>query len=49
LWGGKFWTGGFYMNTVGQYGNEQVISNYVKQQGKKYQQLHRNQPTLFDF
>lgn len=49
LWGGKFWTAGFYANTVGQYGNEQVISNYVKQQGKEYRQLHRDQPTLFDF
>ena len=48
LWGGKFWTAGFYINTVGQYANEQTISNYVKQQGKKYQQLHRDQPTLFD-
>ena len=48
LWGGKFWTAGFYVNTVGQYANEQVISNYVKQQGKKYRQLHRAQPTLFD-
>ena len=48
LWGGKFWTGGFYLNTVGQYGNEQVIKNYIKQQGKKYQQLHRTQLTLFD-
>ncbi len=48
LWGGKFWTGGFYMNTVGQYGNEQVISNYIKKQGKEYNQLHRSQLTLFD-
>ena len=22
LWGGKFWTSGFYANTVGQYANE---------------------------
>lgn len=21
LWGGKFWTSGYYVNTVGQYGN----------------------------
>jgi REP element-mobilizing transposase RayT len=48
LWGGKFWTSGFYMNTVGQYGNEQVIRNYVKQQGKTYEQLHRSQLKLFD-
>ena len=48
LWGGKFWTSGFYMNTVGQYGNEQVIRNYVKQQGKTYEQLYRSQLKLFD-
>jgi putative transposase len=48
LWGGKFWSSGYYINTVGQYGNEQVISNYVKNQGKQYKQIYRNQPTLFD-
>ena len=25
LWGGNFWTSGYYVNTVGQYGNEDVI------------------------
>jgi REP element-mobilizing transposase RayT len=30
LWGGKFWTSGLYLNTVGQYGNETVIKKYVK-------------------
>ncbi len=29
LWGGQFWTSGYYMNTVGQYANEKVISEYV--------------------
>ena len=29
LWGGKFWTSGYYANTVGQYGNEDVIRQYV--------------------
>ena len=29
LWGGYFWTSGFYANTVGQYGNEDVIRKYV--------------------
>lgn len=48
LWGGKFWTSGFYINTVGQYGNEAIISNYVKQQGKKYDQVHRTQLKLFN-
>lgn len=48
LWGGAFWTSGCYMNTVGQFGNEEMISNYVKGQGKKYFQVHRTQLTLFD-
>jgi len=48
LWGGNFWTSGYYINTVGQYGNEQSISNYVKEQGKKYNQIYRNQLTLFE-
>ena len=47
LWGGKFWTSGYYVNTVGQYGSFEVIQKYVKNQGKKYKQLYRNQLTLF--
>jgi REP element-mobilizing transposase RayT len=49
LWGGKFWTSGFYANTVGQYANEEVIKAYVKNQGaeKEYKKLHANQLTLF--
>ena len=48
LWGGHFWTSGYYMNTVGQYGNEQVIKNYVAQQGKEYHRIFRGQLELFD-
>lgn len=49
LWGGKFWTSGFYANTVGQYANEEIIKAYVKDQGtnKKYKRIHTNQLTLF--
>ena len=47
LWGGKFWTSGYYINTVGQYGNADVIKNYVKNQGKEYKRIHRNQLELF--
>jgi len=47
LWGGKFWTSGYYINTVGQYGNAEVIGNYVRNQGKKYRQFHREQLKLF--
>jgi REP element-mobilizing transposase RayT len=47
LWGGNFWTSGYYVNTVGQYGNEDVIRNYVKSQGRQYQQIKRDQLNLF--
>jgi len=48
LWGGKFWSAGYYANTVGQYGNLDMITNYVKNQGiKEYVQLHAEQLTLF--
>ncbi|MCK5514025.1 MAG: DUF814 domain-containing protein, partial [Deltaproteobacteria bacterium] len=28
---GNFWTSGYYANTVGQYGNEEVIKKYAKE------------------
>lgn len=44
LWGGQFWTDGYYINTVGHYGNLKMIENYVKKQGNKnYRQLHLEQ------
>ena len=52
LWGGEFWTDGYFVTTVGQHGTEEVISRYVKEQGqdpKKYQQWHTQQLRLFDF
>jgi len=48
LWGGEFWTDGYYAGTVGKYGNENTISDYVKKQGKKYQKLYEDrQLSLF--
>jgi putative transposase len=47
LWGGNFWTSGYYVNTVGHYGNEEVISKYVKSQGGQYEQIYRAQLDLF--
>ena len=43
LWGGNLWTSGFYANTVGQYGSEEMIRNYVKNQGKEYNKVHIGQ------
>ncbi len=49
LWGGNFWTSGFYANTVGQYANEDVIRKYVESQGKQkeYKKVYDGQLTLF--
>ena len=49
LWGGEFWTDGYYVGTVGQHATEEVIKQYVKEQGqeKQYEQLHMQQLKLF--
>ena len=49
LWGGKFWTDGYYVNTVSRYGNEEAVREYVKEQGieEEYQQLYGQQLDLF--
>ena len=35
LWGGEFWSDGYYIGTVGKHGDEKKIGNYVKNQGSK--------------
>ena len=49
LWGGEFWSDGYFICTIGRHGSEQAVSQYVKQQGqeKDYVQLHTNQLKLF--
>ena len=49
LWGGEFWSDGYFVSTVSKYGNEEVISNYVRAQGteKEYKQIHKKQLELF--
>jgi len=49
LWGGEFWTDGYFVGTVGQHATEEVIKQYVKNQGqeKEYKQLHVQQLKLF--
>src|SRR4051812_38606617 len=39
LWGGEFWTDGYFASTVGRHANEAMISDYVKKQGQEYQKL----------
>ena len=34
LWGGEFWSDGFYLATVSERGNWNTVVNYVAQQGK---------------
>ena len=42
LWGGEFWTDGYFVNTVSKFGDEETISEYVREQGieKEYTILH---------
>ena len=52
LWGGEFWTKGYFISTVGRHGSEDIIRQYVKNQGrqeKDYTKLHGQdpQPELF--
>jgi len=35
LWGGEFWSDGYYVATVGQRNNWETVANYVKNQGQK--------------
>ena len=49
LWGGQFWSDGYFISTVGKQGSESKITTYVRQQGKtkEYIRLHKDQLTLF--
>ena len=48
LWGGEFWSDGYFASTVGKHGDERLIAQSVKDQGNHYLQLHRDeQLTLF--
>ena len=42
LWGGEFWTDGYFGGTVSKHGDENMITNYVKKQGMEYQKLHQS-------
>ena len=48
LWGGNLWTAGYFVSTVGKYGNEEQIKNYVRNQGKEYTRMYRGQLKLFE-
>jgi len=42
LWGGEFWSDGYFASTVGKHGDEDMIKNYVQNQGKEYIKLHND-------
>ncbi len=50
LWGGNFWTEGYYINTVGKFANEEMMKNYIKNQGvtdqKSYKEIYQNKDQL---
>ena len=49
LWGGAFWSSGYFISSVGQHGNAMTIADYVKKQGQpSYQELHKQQLVLFE-
>ncbi len=33
LWGGAFWSSGYFIDTVGRHGSEETIRRYVQEQG----------------
>ena len=41
LWAGEFWSDGHFVSTVGELANNDVIRNYLKNQGRgeKYKKL----------
>ena len=48
LWGGEFWSKGYFISTVGHHGDEGTLKNYVKNQGtgKNYKPLHQEDLNL---
>jgi putative transposase len=49
LWGSAFWSSGFYVHTVGRYGDENSTRRYIEQQGMpEYEPLYDAQLSLFE-
>ena len=52
LWGGEFWTRGYYIGSTGKHGDEEMIKTYVRNQGRnpeEYKKLYvDNQLKLFE-
>ena len=41
LWGGEFWSDGFYLATVSERGNWKTVEQYVTNQGKTKDDVHQ--------
>jgi putative transposase len=39
LWGGEFWTDGYYVGTVSERNNWKIVEQYVKNQGKNLKDM----------
>jgi putative transposase len=39
LWGGEFWTDGYYVATVGERANWATVEKYIQEQGKPEEEL----------
>ena len=47
LWGCEFWSDEYFVSTIGEHANGNVICQYIKIQGRdiKYKQLHKEKPS----
>ena len=41
LWGGEFWTDGYYVATVGERGDWKTVERYIEKQGKPREDLRQ--------
>ncbi len=50
LWGGEFWSDGYYVGTVGKHADENVIGQYVREQGteEEYKKLYSQQMSFLE-
>jgi len=50
LWGGEFWSKGYFITTVGRHGSEETVQRYVEQQDRaaEYERFHQQQLKLFE-
>jgi len=46
LWGGEFWTDGYYVGTISNRGSRKTIEEYIRKQGRKPEQAQLRMFTL---